>query len=162
MMDEEFNITGTVTKAEEIAALEDCINNSGHTLANDYRRLWPYSNSLSAKDYYYLQDLKSKANTGSRTERIRKPFLPSSVRTWQAGVLPLVIPTSTACSLRYVMPAHPISTKMYFPSDRAGVQELSIPTCGTIGCQRNLRTNAAKPPYWLLPKGPTTYTEQTL
>lgn len=60
LMDEEFNITGTVTKTEVITALEDCINNSGHTLVNDYRRLWPYSNSLSAKDYYYVADLKNK------------------------------------------------------------------------------------------------------
>ena len=60
MMDEEFNITGKVTKAEVIAGLEDCINNSGHTLANDFRRLWPYSNSLSAKDYDYVADLKNK------------------------------------------------------------------------------------------------------
>jgi len=60
MMDEEFNISGTVTKAEVIAALEDCINNSGHSLANGFRRIWPYSNSLSAKDYDYVSDLAAK------------------------------------------------------------------------------------------------------
>ncbi len=59
MMDEEFNITGSVTKAEVITALEDCINNSGHTLADDYRRLWPYTNSVSAKNYDYLADLNT-------------------------------------------------------------------------------------------------------
>jgi hypothetical protein len=59
MMDEEFNITGSVTKAEVITALEDCINNSGHTLADDYRRLWPYTNSVSAKNYDYLADLNA-------------------------------------------------------------------------------------------------------
>lgn len=59
MMDEEFNVTGSVTKAEVITALEDCINNSGHTLADDYRRLWPYTNSVSAKNYDYLADLNA-------------------------------------------------------------------------------------------------------
>ena len=59
MMDEEFNITGSVTKAEVITALEDCIANSGHTLATDYRRLWPYTNSESAKKYDYIADLKA-------------------------------------------------------------------------------------------------------
>ncbi|NLA15305.1 MAG: RagB/SusD family nutrient uptake outer membrane protein [Bacteroidales bacterium] len=57
MMDEEFNIVGSVTKQDVIVALEDCINNSGHDLVNDYRRLWPYSNSVSAKDYDYVADL---------------------------------------------------------------------------------------------------------
>jgi hypothetical protein len=59
MMDEEFNVTGSVTKAEVITALEDCINNSGHSLAEDYRRLWPYTNSVSAKDYDYVSDLNA-------------------------------------------------------------------------------------------------------
>lgn len=59
MMDEEFNVNGSVTKAEVITALEDCINNSGHTLADDYRRLWPYTNSVSAKNYDYLADLNA-------------------------------------------------------------------------------------------------------
>jgi starch-binding outer membrane protein, SusD/RagB family len=34
---------GKVTKADVIAWLEDCINNSGHDLLPDFRNLWPYS-----------------------------------------------------------------------------------------------------------------------
>ena len=34
---------GSVTKANVIAWLEDCINNSGHGLISDYRNLWPYA-----------------------------------------------------------------------------------------------------------------------
>ena len=33
----------TVTKAEVIAMLDDCITNSGHALLSDYRSIWPFS-----------------------------------------------------------------------------------------------------------------------
>ncbi len=34
---------GSLSKNEVTAYLEDCINNSGHKLASDFRNLWPYS-----------------------------------------------------------------------------------------------------------------------
>lgn len=34
---------GSVTKTEVISYLDDCIANSGHRLAEDFRNLWPYS-----------------------------------------------------------------------------------------------------------------------
>jgi hypothetical protein len=34
---------GTISKSQVVAYLEDCINNSGYALANDFRNLWPYS-----------------------------------------------------------------------------------------------------------------------
>ena len=36
---------GTVTKANVTEWLNDCIDNSGYDLVNDFRRLWAYSNS---------------------------------------------------------------------------------------------------------------------
>ena len=34
---------GTLSKSEVLTHLNDCINNSGHQLASDFRNLWPYS-----------------------------------------------------------------------------------------------------------------------
>lgn len=34
---------GTISKSQVITYLDDCINNSGYRLANDFRNLWPYS-----------------------------------------------------------------------------------------------------------------------
>lgn len=34
---------GSMTKADVLAIINDCINNSGHALASDFRNLWPYS-----------------------------------------------------------------------------------------------------------------------
>ena len=47
---------GEVTNAQVVAALEDCMNNSGHALVRDFRSLWPYSNKLTKKDYVFAQD----------------------------------------------------------------------------------------------------------
>lgn len=48
--------TGSVTQAQVVAALEDVINNSGHDLLSDFRSLWPYTNSVTKKDYSFVQD----------------------------------------------------------------------------------------------------------
>ena len=45
----------TVTKQEVIAWLDDCIQNSGHDLINDFRALWPYGNELTAPEYNYAK-----------------------------------------------------------------------------------------------------------
>ncbi len=47
---------GSVTKAQVIQWLDDCIKNSGHDLASDFRNLWPYSNEFTKVDYKYAQD----------------------------------------------------------------------------------------------------------
>lgn len=46
---------GVVTKAEVVAWLEDCINESGHTLVPDYRNLWAYTNKYTVDDYTYTK-----------------------------------------------------------------------------------------------------------
>ena len=48
--------SGELTTAQIVAALEDCINNSGHALMPDFRSLWPYSNKLTKKDYPFAAD----------------------------------------------------------------------------------------------------------
>ena len=45
---------GAITKQDAISAVEDIINNSGHTLLKDYRSLWAYSNQWTAADYDYV------------------------------------------------------------------------------------------------------------
>ncbi len=44
---------GTLTKDKVITYVDDCVNNSGHTLVRDFRNLWPYS---AAADYKYNVD----------------------------------------------------------------------------------------------------------
>ena len=51
---------GVITKAQVITYLEDCINNSGHTLATDFRNLWPYTNKYTVEDYAYTKGLGLK------------------------------------------------------------------------------------------------------
>ncbi|WP_321333488.1 RagB/SusD family nutrient uptake outer membrane protein [uncultured Bacteroides sp.] len=47
---------GSLTKAEVITHIDDCITNSGHDLLPDFRNLWPYSNSYTKPDYKYAKD----------------------------------------------------------------------------------------------------------
>ena len=47
---------GSITKAQVVTWLEDCIQNSGHGLVSDQRNLWPYTNPYTAADYPYAKD----------------------------------------------------------------------------------------------------------
>ncbi|SFE64883.1 RagB/SusD family nutrient uptake outer membrane protein [Thermophagus xiamenensis] len=47
---------GKVTKQDVIGWLEDCYENSGHSLVNDFHELWPYTNSATIDDYEYIQN----------------------------------------------------------------------------------------------------------
>ena len=44
---------GSISKAQVVIWLEDCIKNSGFGLVSDQRNLWPYTNPYTAKDYPY-------------------------------------------------------------------------------------------------------------
>jgi hypothetical protein len=44
---------GSISKAQVVAWLEDCIQNSGYGLVSDQRNLWPYTNPYTGKDYQY-------------------------------------------------------------------------------------------------------------
>ena len=45
-------------KSEVIAKLEDCIQNSGHSLVPDFRHQWTYMNSATKKDYVYAASIE--------------------------------------------------------------------------------------------------------
>ncbi len=43
----------TLTKQDVIGYIDDCVNNSGYSLVDDFRNLWPYTNSKTINDYPY-------------------------------------------------------------------------------------------------------------
>ena len=47
---------GSISKAQVVTWLEDCIQNSGYGLVSDQRNLWPYTNPYTAADYSYAKD----------------------------------------------------------------------------------------------------------
>ena len=47
---------GSVSKAQVVTWLEDCIQNSGYGLVSDQRNLWPYTNPYTKPDYPYALD----------------------------------------------------------------------------------------------------------
>ena len=65
---------GSVTKADVIAWVDDCVNNSGHGLIPDFRNLWPYtfSNDQYPSQYPYVinNNLKWVGEDGANIETI--------------------------------------------------------------------------------------------
>jgi hypothetical protein len=63
---------GTVTKAQVIEWLRDCITNSGHAMISDFRNLWPYSNEFTKPDYNYslTNNLSWVGEEGANTETV--------------------------------------------------------------------------------------------
>jgi len=49
---------GTMSKADVVAYLDDCIANSGHDLVGDFRDLWPYTNQYTKSDYVKVTGVK--------------------------------------------------------------------------------------------------------
>ncbi|MDR0431241.1 MAG: RagB/SusD family nutrient uptake outer membrane protein [Tannerellaceae bacterium] len=47
---------GQIEKSQVVAWLEDCMNNSGHGLVDDFHNLWYYTNEFTAKDYAWVSD----------------------------------------------------------------------------------------------------------
>ena len=68
--DAEGNVSGSVTKDQVIGWLEDCINNSGHKLLDDYRSLWPYSNEWTANDYPFVGSARWAGDGHSNPEKM--------------------------------------------------------------------------------------------
>lgn len=62
----------TVSAQQVIGWLNDCIQNSGHQLANDFRNQWPYSIDIPEADYLYAQEneLSWLGETGANKESI--------------------------------------------------------------------------------------------
>jgi hypothetical protein len=59
-----------ITKDYVVAALDDCIANSGHGLIDDFRSLWPYTNSESKKNYDYAKDAPTWVRDGENKEHV--------------------------------------------------------------------------------------------
>jgi hypothetical protein len=50
-----LNGGGSVAKSDVVTWLGDCIQNSNHKLVGNFLELWPYTNSLTVKDYEYTK-----------------------------------------------------------------------------------------------------------
>jgi len=75
---------GQITSTQVIAALKDCIDNSGHSLLPDFRSLWAYTNSVSKKDYPYAKDLPTWVRDGENPEHVFvKKMVPHA--SWQSN-----------------------------------------------------------------------------
>jgi len=59
---------GSISKAQVVSWLEDCIQNSGYGLVSDQRNLWPYTNPYTAKDYPYANENKLNWETDENME----------------------------------------------------------------------------------------------
>jgi len=70
LMGEDGTISGSIGKEEVAAALKDCIDNSGHGLVSDYRSLWPYTNTVSKKDYPYVKNAPDWVKDGENPEQV--------------------------------------------------------------------------------------------
>ncbi len=56
----------SISKEYVVNCLNDVINNSKHDLLPDFRLLWTYSNSETAKDYDYVSDLIASGNVWAK------------------------------------------------------------------------------------------------
>jgi hypothetical protein len=79
---------GTVTKSEVVAWLEDCADNSGHELVEDYRELWSYTNSYTVDDYEYTADqgLEWVENNGSVNPEVLFSIKFSNLASWSTTI----------------------------------------------------------------------------
>jgi hypothetical protein len=50
----------TLTKQEVIGYIDDCVNNSGYKLVEDYRNLWAYTNKYTVESYPYTAGQEPK------------------------------------------------------------------------------------------------------
>ena len=61
---------GSISKAQVVSWLEDCIQNSGYGLVDDQRNLWPYTNPYTSPDYPYAKDNKLEWVTDENIENM--------------------------------------------------------------------------------------------
>lgn len=79
---------GSITKAEVIAYLEDCIKNSGNTLVDDYRELWTYTNRFTVEDYPYTagKNLEYAENDGKSSPETLFSIKFSNFPSWSTTI----------------------------------------------------------------------------
>lgn len=70
LLDENSEISGSVTKTDVVNWLDECIDDSGHDLVPDFRSLWPYTNKVSKKDYDYAKDAPDWVQDGNNPEQV--------------------------------------------------------------------------------------------
>ncbi len=84
---EQEGVTGPLTKAQVVGYLEDAITKGGYSLVDDFRRLWQYTNELSAPDYPYVADLvaagKYWAGNGNEEEMFQVQYV--NLGNWTTG-----------------------------------------------------------------------------
>lgn len=100
---EQEGVSGALTKAQVVSALEDCINNSGASLVSDFRLLWQYTNELTAPDYSYVSDLASAgtywAGNGNSEQLFQVQF--GNMASWNGTIsIGFSNMTELYCSLR--------------------------------------------------------------
>ena len=100
---EQEGISGPLTKAQVVAALEDAINNGGYKLVEDFRLLWQYTNELTAPDYPFVKDLadakKFWAGNGNSEEMFQVQF--GNFAQWSGNTaMGFTNMTSLYCGLR--------------------------------------------------------------
>jgi len=54
------NEGAAIEKSDVIKYIEDCINNSGHSLLPDQRSLWPYTNQYTSAKYKYMEGVNAE------------------------------------------------------------------------------------------------------
>lgn len=60
--------SGSITKAEVIQKVDECIANSGHELVSDFRNLWPYAYASDVYPYAQDNQLSWVGEEGGNTE----------------------------------------------------------------------------------------------
>ena len=85
---EQEGVNGPLTKQQVIDYLNDAINNGGYSLVDDYRRLWQYTNELTAPGYGYVKDLADAgrfwAGNGNEEEMFQVQFMNSG--SWNGNI----------------------------------------------------------------------------
>ncbi|MBB4035364.1 hypothetical protein GGR21_001253 [Dysgonomonas hofstadii] len=70
LMGDDYTITGSISKDDVVKVLEDCIDNSGHDLVEDFRSLWSYTNRATRKDFYLAKDAPEWVEDGKNKEQV--------------------------------------------------------------------------------------------
>ena len=93
----------SLTKQMVVDQLNDCIDNSGYKLIDDFRLLWQYTNELTAPDYDYVKDLAEKgqfwAGNGNSEEMFQVQYM--NAASWNGTIgMGFVNQMSLYCGLR--------------------------------------------------------------
>lgn len=79
---------GSISQSEVVSYLEDCIANSGHSLVDDFREIWSYTNSYTVDDYEYTKDqgLEWVENDGAVNPEVLFSIKFSNLASWSSTI----------------------------------------------------------------------------